>query len=34
VRWWSAPELRTKVRISVGNADENDHLLATLKRVA
>jgi len=34
VRWWSAPELRTKVRISVGNADENDHLLATLQRVA
>jgi histidinol-phosphate aminotransferase len=33
VRWWRAPELRTKVRISVGNADENDHLLAALKRL-
>ena len=34
VRWWKAPELRTKIRISVGNADENDHLLAALKRLA
>src|SRR3954470_12910869 len=34
VRWWKAPELRTKIRISVGNADENEHLLAALKRVA
>src|SRR6478609_1749641 len=33
VRWWKAPELRTKLRISVGNADENDHLLAALKRL-
>ena len=31
VRWWRAPELRTKIRISVGNPDENDHLLAALK---
>jgi histidinol-phosphate aminotransferase len=34
VRWWRAPELRTKIRISVGNHDENDHLLAALKRLA
>jgi histidinol-phosphate aminotransferase len=34
VRWWKAPELRTKIRISVGNPDENDHLLAALKRLA
>ena len=34
VRWWSAPELRTKIRISVGSADENDHLIAALKRLA
>jgi histidinol-phosphate aminotransferase len=34
VRWWKAPELRTKIRISVGNSDENDHLLAALKRLA
>jgi histidinol-phosphate aminotransferase len=33
VRWWRAPELRTKIRISVGNAEENDHLLAALKRL-
>jgi histidinol-phosphate aminotransferase len=34
VRWWRAPELRTKIRISVGNPDENDHLLAALRRLA
>jgi len=34
VRWWRAPELRTKIRISVGNPDENDHLIAALKRLA
>jgi histidinol-phosphate aminotransferase len=34
VRWWSAPELRTKIRISVGDPDENDHLIAALKRLA
>jgi len=34
VRWWSAAELRTKIRISVGNSDENDHLIAALKRLA
>jgi histidinol-phosphate aminotransferase len=33
VRWWRAPELRTKLRISVGNADENDRLLGALKRL-
>src|SRR5580692_6784091 len=26
VRWWSAPELRTKIRISVGKPDDNDRL--------
>jgi histidinol-phosphate aminotransferase len=31
VRWWSAPELRTKIRISVGKPDDNDRLLAALK---
>jgi len=31
VRWWSAPELRTKLRISVGKPDDNDRLLAALK---
>ena len=34
VRWWRTPELRSKLRISVGKPDENDHLLAALKRVA
>ena len=34
VRWWKTPELRTKIRISVGNSDENDHLIAALKRLA
>ena len=28
------PELRTKIRISVGNPEENDHLLAALRRLA
>jgi histidinol-phosphate aminotransferase len=31
VRWWSAPELRTKIRISVGKPDDNDRLIAALK---
>jgi histidinol-phosphate aminotransferase len=30
VRWWSAPELRTKLRISVGKPDDNDRLIAAL----
>jgi histidinol-phosphate aminotransferase len=34
VRWWRSPELRTKIRISVGNPEENDHLLGALKRLA
>jgi histidinol-phosphate aminotransferase len=34
VRWWGAPELRTKIRISIGNPEENDHLIAALKRLA
>jgi histidinol-phosphate aminotransferase len=33
VRWWSAPELRTKIRISVGKPDDNDRLIAALKTV-
>jgi histidinol-phosphate aminotransferase len=32
-RWWSAPELRTKIRISVGKPDDNDRLLAALKTI-
>jgi histidinol-phosphate/aromatic aminotransferase/cobyric acid decarboxylase-like protein len=31
VRWWSTPELRTKLRISVGKPDDNDRLIAALK---
>ena len=31
VRWWPAPELRTKLRISVGRPDQNDRLLAALR---
>jgi histidinol-phosphate aminotransferase len=31
VRWWPAPELRTKLRISVGRPDQNDQLLAILR---
>lgn len=31
VRWWSAPELRTKIRISVGKAEDNDRLIAALE---
>jgi histidinol-phosphate aminotransferase len=31
VRWWPAPELRTKIRISVGKPEDNDRLLAALK---
>jgi histidinol-phosphate aminotransferase len=31
VRWWSAPELRTKIRISVGKPDDNTRLIAALK---
>jgi histidinol-phosphate aminotransferase len=31
VRWWPAPELRTKLRISVGGPVDNDRLLASLR---
>jgi histidinol-phosphate aminotransferase len=31
VRWWSAPELRTAIRISVGKPADNDRLLAALR---
>jgi histidinol-phosphate aminotransferase len=33
VRWWSTPELRTKLRISVGKPQDNDRLVAALKRL-
>jgi len=32
VRWWSAPELRTKLRITVGKPAENDRVLAALRK--
>jgi histidinol-phosphate aminotransferase len=31
VRWWPAPELRTRIRISVGKPEDNDRLIAALK---
>ena len=31
VRWWSSPDLRTKLRISVGRPDQNNRLLAALR---
>jgi histidinol-phosphate/aromatic aminotransferase/cobyric acid decarboxylase-like protein len=31
VRWWSTPELRTKLRISIGKPEDNARLLAALK---
>ena len=31
VRFWRTPELRTKIRISVGKPDENDRLIAALR---
>jgi histidinol-phosphate aminotransferase len=31
IRWWSAPELRSKLRISVGKPADNDKLIAALK---
>lgn len=33
VRWWSAPELRTKLRISVGRPTDNTRLLDALTRL-
>jgi len=33
VRWWSAPELRTKLRITVGRPDQNNRLLAALRPI-
>ena len=32
VRWWSAPELRTKLRITVGKPADNDRVLAALRK--
>jgi histidinol-phosphate aminotransferase len=31
VRWWSTPELRTKLRITVGKPDDNERLIAALR---
>ena len=31
VRWWASPELRTKLRITVGRPDENERLIAALR---
>jgi histidinol-phosphate aminotransferase len=31
IRWWAAPELNTKLRISVGKPTDNDRLIAALK---
>jgi len=31
IRWWPAPELRTKLRISVGKPADNERLIAALK---
>jgi histidinol-phosphate aminotransferase len=33
VRWWSTPELEDKLRITVGKAEDNDRLIAALKRL-
>jgi histidinol-phosphate aminotransferase len=33
VRWWRAPELRTKIRISVGKPEDNARLIAALKKL-
>lgn len=33
VRWWSSPELGTKLRITVGRPDQNNRLLAALRQV-
>jgi histidinol-phosphate/aromatic aminotransferase/cobyric acid decarboxylase-like protein len=32
VRWWPAPELRTKLRVTVGKPAENDRLIAALRK--
>jgi histidinol-phosphate aminotransferase len=33
VRWWSHAELRAKLRISVGRPDQNNRLVAALRRI-
>jgi histidinol-phosphate aminotransferase len=33
VRWWPTPELRTKLRISVGKPQDNDRVVAALRRL-
>ncbi|MES1209615.1 MAG: histidinol-phosphate transaminase [Pseudomonadota bacterium] len=32
VRWWPAPELRTKLRVTVGKPAENDRVIAALRK--
>ncbi len=31
VRWWSAPDLKTKLRLTIGRPEQNDRLLAALR---
>jgi histidinol-phosphate aminotransferase len=33
VRWWNTPELRTKLRFSVGKPADNERLIAALRRL-
>ncbi len=33
VRWWATPELRTKIRISIGRPAENDRVCAAIGRL-
>lgn len=33
VRWWRTPELRTKIRISVGKPGDNDRVIAALQKL-
>ena len=32
VRWWPAPELQTKLRMTVGKPAENDRVIAALRK--
>jgi len=32
VRWWAAPELRTRLRVTVGKPAENDKVIAALRK--
>jgi len=33
VRWWNTPELRSKLRLSVGKPADNERLVAALRRM-